>query len=81
MKALPSPTPGPTGERTQLVQCLWKEAMEVPLIITEIIIGARLLPSVFKGPGASPQDASSALGTDSGEQALPDLVQLPRHCS
>lgn len=63
------------------MQCLLKEAMEVLLIITKIITGSRLLPSVFKRLGASPQDASSALGTDSGEQALPDLAQLPRHGS
>lgn len=62
------------------MQCLLKEAMDVPPTVTSVIIGSLLLPSVFKKLGASPQDTSSALGTDSREQALPSLAGLPREC-
>lgn len=47
------PTPLPQVRGAQLVQCLLKEAMEVPLIITVVIIGSLLLPIVFKRLGAS----------------------------
>lgn len=64
----------------QLVKFLLKEAREVPLIITTVIIGLLLLPSVFKGLDDSPHDASPAAGAASREQALPGLTGLRRCC-
>lgn len=74
------PPPPAQVRGPQLVQCLLKEAMEVLLIITTVIIGSLLLPSVFKRLKCISLDTSWALGTDSREQALPGLAGLPRHC-